>query len=75
MHNGNLHKIYVTQNVYYSEVTLLLQCFIFLFKPMKNIYLTIIKRDIFENTFGRTCPKGSMQHSHLYQKGGASVRK
>ena len=25
--------------------------------------------------FGRTCPKGSMQHFHLHQKSGASVRK
>ena len=59
-------------NIYYSQVTLLLQCLIFLFKPIyKNNYLTIIKLDI----FGKTCPKGWMQHFHLHQKGGASVRK
>ena len=37
-------------NTYYSEVTLLLEYFIFLFEPIyKNIYLTITKLDIFEN--------------------------
>ena len=39
-----------TANIYYSEVTLLLESFIFLFQPIyKNIYLTITKLDIFEN--------------------------
>lgn len=39
-----------TMNTYYSEVTLLLEYFIFLFEPIyKNIYLTITKLDIFEN--------------------------
>ena len=43
-------------NIYFSEVTLLLQCFIFLFKPIyKNIYLTIIKLDIFENRMQTAC--------------------
>ena len=37
-------------NIYYSEVTLLLQCFIFLFKPIyKNINLTIIELDMLKN--------------------------
>ena len=36
-----------SMHIYYSQVTLLSQCFIFLFKPIyKNIYLTIIKLDI-----------------------------
>ena len=39
-----------TMNIYYSEVTLLLESFIFLFDPIyKNIYLTITKLHIFEN--------------------------
>ena len=34
-------------NIYYSEVTLLLESFMFLFEPIyKNIYLTITKLDI-----------------------------
>jgi len=34
-------------NIYYSEVTLLLESFIFLFEPIyKNIYFTITKLDI-----------------------------
>ena len=37
-------------NIYYSEVKLLLESFIFLFEPIyKNIYLTITKLQIFEN--------------------------
>ena len=36
-----------SMHIYYSQVTLLSQCFIILFKPInKNIYLTIIKLDI-----------------------------
>ena len=39
-----------SMNIYYSEVTLLLQSFIFLFEPIyKNIYFTVTKLDIFEN--------------------------
>ena len=39
-----------SMNIYYSEVTLLLESFIFLFEPIyKNIYFTITKLDIFEN--------------------------
>ena len=38
------------KDIYYSEVTVLLEAFIFLFEPIyKNIYLTITKLDIFEN--------------------------
>ena len=38
-----------SMNIYYSQVTLFFQCFIFLFKLIyKNIYLTIIKLDILE---------------------------
>ena len=34
-------------NIYYSEVTLLLESFIFLFEPIyKNLYLTITKLDL-----------------------------
>ena len=39
-----------SMNIYYSEVTLLLESFIFLFEPIyKNIYFTVTKLDIFEN--------------------------
>ena len=47
---GTMTTCTKSMNIYYSQVTLLLQCFIFLFKPIyKNIYLRITKLDIFES--------------------------